>query len=224
MEENADKTVEAQNAEVNTPLDVAGNAPKDESIKTEDAPGQEKLSGVSTASFDEEQLRRAVYNGENDIAMNDVPKAKPMFFIKGEDVVTIEVDVLTDPKTGRVMSVTKSGYGIDFEKNFSYFVHTLLKFEFSVPNYIQLSEYRRRCTTLDSETDKPIVDRVKLREFLLVNHLQGWNLTDTEDRDIPLKFDETGILSDVSLLIAHSLTPAILDVVFTVFEKDVLLI
>ena len=102
--------------------------------------------------------------------------------------------------------------------------HSVLRFEFSVPNYIQLSEYRRRCTSLDDETDKPIIDRVKLREFFLVNHLKNWNLVDTEGHEIPLTFDKNGLLSDLALVVAHSLAPAILDVVFTIFEKDVLLI
>lgn len=184
--------------------------------------GKEKLAGISKAAFSEEKMRQAIISGEN--ALETEQKAAPAFFVKGTDTETIEVDVLTHPQTGRVMSVTKSGYGIDFESEFAYFVHSVLRFEFSVPNYIQLSEYRRRCTTLDDATDKPIVDRVKLREFFLVNHLKNWNLVDTEGHEIPLTFDKSGLLSDLALVVAHSLAPAILDVVFTIFEKDVLLI
>lgn len=184
--------------------------------------GKEKLAGVSKAAFSEEKMRQAVISGEN--ALETEQKVAPAFFVKGTDTETIEVDVLTHPQTGRVMSVTKAGYGIDFEYEFAYFVHSVLRFEFSIPNYIQLSEYRRRCTTLDDATDKPIIDRVKLREFFLVNHLKNWNLVDTEGHEIPLTFDKSGLLSDLALVVAHSLAPAILDVVFTIFEKDVLLI
>lgn len=184
--------------------------------------GKEKLAGISKAAFSEEKMRQAIINGENSLEAEQ--KAAPAFFVKGTDTETIEVDVLTHPQTGRVMSVTKSGYGIDFETEFAYFVHSVLRFEFSIPNYIQLSEYRRRCTTLDDTTDKPIIDRVKLREFFLVNHLKNWNLVDTDGHDIPLTFDKSGLLSDLALVVAHSLAPAILDVVFTIFEKDVLLI
>lgn len=211
--------------EENTPVGGYEGVESDETSDTgkeKPVEGQEKLAGVTTASFAEERMRRAVASGENVFDISD--KAKPAFFVKGDDTEVIEVDVLTHPVNGRVVSVTKSGYGIDFERDFGYFVHSVLRFEFSVPNYIQLAEYRRRCTSLDNDTEKPVIDRVRLREFFLVNHLRKWNLVDTTGKEIPVTFDQNGLLSDVSLAVAHSLVASILDVVFTVFEKDVLLI
>ena len=198
--------------------ELGGNKPIQS--ESEDKAAKQKISGISELSFDADNLKEAVVSAGG---VPPVKKAKPLFFIGSEDRTTIEVDVLTHPETGRVMSVTKTGYGIDFENGFSFFVHTVLKFTFSIPNYIQISEYRRRSTSLDPDTQTPIIDHVKMREFFLINHLKEWNLTDENGDELPITFDDNGLISDSSLIVAHSLSPAIMDVVFTIFERDVIL-
>ena len=68
-----------------------------------------------------------------------------------------------------------------------------------------------------------IVDRLNLRNFLLVWHLKDWNMTDEEGKKVDLMFDPNGSLSEESLAMVYALSPSLVDVVLTGFEKDILL-
>jgi hypothetical protein len=102
-------------------------------------------------------------------------------------------------------------------------VHTELIFEFSIPNYEDMSSYRQRSAVFRREAGQTIVDKLQLRNHLLVWHLKGWNLTDDDGKKIPLTFDPNGSMSEESLSLVYAMSPTLLDVVMTVFEKDVLL-
>ena len=55
-------------------------------------------------------------------------------------------------------------------------------------------------------------------------HLKDWSLIDAKTKKkIELKLDENGSLSDKSMEKVYKVHPTIIDVVLTVFEKDVLL-
>jgi len=150
-------------------------------------------------------------------------KAKPSFFIKKSAKHTIKIDVLTSKEDGRVVSVSKADIGMDFDKDFSFVDHTELDFVFSVPNYEDMSTYRQRSTSYRRDAQQMIVDKAQLRNHLLTWHLKSWNVPDDEGSVIELTFDKSGALSDESLSVVYAMSPTLLDVVMTWFEKDVLL-
>lgn len=149
--------------------------------------------------------------------------AKPSFFIKKATRHVVVMDVLSSKIDGRVVSVSKSGMGINFEKDFPQLTHTVLTFEFSIPNYEDMSTYRQRSSIFRREIQQTIVDKLQLRNYLLVWHLKDWNMTDENGKKIELNFDANGSLSDESLSIVYSISPTLMDVVMTCYEKEILL-
>jgi hypothetical protein len=208
---------------------------KDNDMKKDDAndAGVTSNDANSASNVSGEDLKR---NGENDGAQNadaivgekmksllNKPKAKPSFFIKKSAKHTIKIDVLTSKEDGRVVSVSKVDIGMDFEKDFSFVDHTELDFTFSVPNYEDMSTYRQRSTSWRRDAQQMIVDKAQLRNHLLTWHLKEWNVPDNDGIPIALTFDENGALSDESVSVVYAMSPTLLDVVMTWFEKEVLL-
>lgn len=185
-------------------------------------PDAEKRGGVREAAHNEEVI--AIAQGQKDAQKAaEKPLAKPSFFIKKSARNTVKVDVLTSKEDGRIVSVSRTGLGIDFDKDFSTMAHTVLEFTFSLPNYEDLSTYRQRSLVFRREIQQMIVDKLSIRNFLLVWHLKDWNLTDEEGKKINLVCDPNGSMSDESLAMVYAVSPTLMDVVMTVFEKDLLL-
>jgi len=160
---------------------------------------------------------------EKSKAEPEVPEAMPSFFVKKTDRHRVEVDVLSGKKDGRVMSVSRKGLGLDFAKEFVYLRHDEAWFEFSVPNYEEMTTYRQRSASWKREAQQTIIDRLQLRNFLLVWHLKDWSLTDAEGKKVQLGHEESGALADESVAKVYAVTPTLLDIVLTLFEKDILL-
>ena len=149
--------------------------------------------------------------------------ALPSFFVRKTDRHKVEVDILSSKRDGRIMSVSRTGLGLDFSKDFPYLRHDKAWFEFSLPNYEDMSTYRQRSATFRREAQQVIVDKLNLRNHLMVWHLKDWSLTDDKGQKVPLEHDENGMLTDDSQSKVYALNPTMLDVVMTLFEKDVLL-
>jgi hypothetical protein len=86
-----------------------------------------------------------------------------------------------------------------------------------------MSTYRQRSSIYRREAQQVIVDKLQLRNFMLVWHLKDWNLTDEDGKKVALTLDSNGSLSEESLAMVYAISPTLLDVVMTIFEKDVLL-
>lgn len=149
------------------------------------------------------------------------PPVKPSIFINKAARHRIELDILSNKETGRIVSISRAGTEVDFEEEFPIVAHSVLWFEFSMPNYEDMSTYRQRSGIFRREAQQVIVDKAQIRNFLLVWHLKDWNLEDDKGK-VELKFDENGALSDESLSRVYSLSPSLVDVVLTLFEKEVL--
>jgi hypothetical protein len=182
-------------------------------------PESEKRLGIKEEARNEEAIAQEKMKAEK----AEKPSAKPSFFVRKTSRHIIKMDVLTSKEDGRIVSISKSGLGIDFDKDFPFLTHTELVFEFSIPNYEDMSTYRQRSAVYRREAQQVIVDKLQLRNFLLVWHLKGWNLPDDDGKAIELKMDENGSLSEESLAMVYALSPTLLDVVMTIMEKDVLL-
>ena len=182
----------------------------------------EKRGGVKEAAQNEDVIAMAQEKIVAGKASEKV-SAKPSFFVKKSARQTVKVDVLTSLEDGRVVSVSRTGLGIDFKKDFPFMNHTVLEFAFSMPNYEDMSTYRQRSSVYRREAQQMMVDKISLRNFLLVWHLKDWNLTDEEGKKVVLTFDPQGCLADESTAAVYALSTTLLDVVMTIFEKDQLL-
>lgn len=181
-------------------------------------PDEEKRSGVKDMAQNPEAIA-----AEKDKPKVDKPSAKPSFFVKKSARHVVKMDVLTSKEDGRVVSVSRSGLGLNFKEDFSEMVHTELRFEFSIPNYEDMSTYRQRSAVYRREAQQVIVDKLLLRNFLLVWHLKDWNMEDETGKKIELTFDPNGSMTEESLAVVYALSPTLLDVVMTQYEKEILL-
>ena len=197
-----------------------------ESEKEDVQPGvpvdDEKRSGVKEVvnnsdvmAIEEKKASEGVKKEENDVL--------PSFFVEEEDRHKVEIDVLTSKDSGQIVSISRKGLDIDFKKDFDYLTYTEISFEFSIPTYDEISSYRQRSATFRSEAQQMIVDRVQLRNFFLVWHLKDWSLKDRKGNIVKLEHDDDGSLSDASMKKVYSLQPTLVDIVMTLFEKDILL-
>lgn len=151
-------------------------------------------------------------------------KASPKFFVKPDKTLRIEVDILSDPDDGQIHLIVQKNEALkalNIDK-LGNFVHTSHWFEFSVPNYAQMSEYRERCSVLGN-ADKFVVDNIRLRQFILLRHLREWSLTDDDGNIMPLAKNADGSLTLESENSIMSLPNSLIDVVMNAFEKDAMI-
>lgn len=182
-----------------------------------DLAADEKRSGNKDAATNTDALDAAA--GKESPAEAD---AQPSFFIQPTDRHRVEIDVLYDKKTGKLTSFSRAGIGIDFAQ-FKYFGHTVEWFEFSVPNYEDITNYRQRCSVYRRDAGKMLVDGVQLRNFLLVWHLKDWSLRGSDGKKIELTFTDEGAMSDDVIKQVYKLPASLLDVLLTAFEKEITL-
>ena len=185
-------------------------------------PDSEKRGGVKEVVVNSEAM--AVEGKVAEEKSSDPAEdAFPSFFVKKTDRHTVEVDILSSRRDGRIMSVSRTGLGLDFSRDFPYLRHDTVTFEFSLPNYEDMSTYRQRSATFRKEAQQVIVDKLHLRNHLLVWHLKDWSITDDKGKKVKLEHEDTGALTDESVAKVYAINPTMLDVVLTLFEKDTLL-
>lgn len=182
-------------------------------------PEAEKRGGTKEAATNSEAM--AV---EKEKVVEAEKNFMPSFFVKKADRHVVEVDILSSKRDGRIMSVSRTGLGLDFAKDFPYLTHSKVSFEFSLPNYEDMSTYRQRSATWRKEAQQVIVDKLQMRNFFLVWHLKEWSLTDDKGEKVRLEHEDTGALTDESVAKVYAANPTLLDVVLTLFEKDILLV
>jgi hypothetical protein len=200
------------------PSEALAGAEKDLAVpkNEEDA----KRLGVKDAIQNVDAMAIAKKTGEE--SKSEEPTVAPSFFIDTTKRHSIKVDILCSKKDGQVLSVSRVGLGIDYNE-FKYLNHVEEWFEFTIPTYEDMSTYRQRCGTYRAEAQQVLIDRLQLRNFMLVWHLKDWSLRTPDGKKVPLAHDENGSLSDESLKMVYKTHTTILDVVLTIFEKDLLL-
>lgn len=198
--------------------DAAAKSP--EMVTTQVDLDAEKRQGVKDAVANSEAI--AVEKSKADVPSGE-KAVRPSFFVKKTDRHRIEVDILSGKRDGRIMSVSRTGLGLNFEKDFTYLIHEVAWFEFSLPNYEDMSTYRQRSSVWRREAQQSVVDRLQLRNFMLVWHLKDWSLADEEGNKVKLEYEETGALTDECVARVYAVNPTLIDVVLTLLEKDVLL-
>lgn len=146
---------------------------------------------------------------------NEKPKfVAPVVFLDEDQTSDIEVDVIADAVTGKIMYVLPRGAAKQEDDRF--FSFTPYKFKFSCPNWEQLSLYRKN----SSINEKGQIDKSTFRTYLLANHLKEWDIRDSKGDLVELDFDKIGDLSKESLSKINRVPPVILDAVLTLVERE----
>jgi hypothetical protein len=180
----------------------------------------QKLSGEQDMARNTEAMAVAKKEAEN--LPEEEEKKYPSFFVEPEKKHKIELDVLFDKKTGKILSVSRTGLGIDFEK-FQYLGHVEEWVEFTQPTYDDIATYRQQASVFNQDAGKVLVDAVQMRNFLIMWHLKGWSLKNSDGSPVNLGHDEDGSLSADSIKKVYELFPTLVDVIMTLFENEVLL-
>jgi len=189
---------------------------KEVEAKEAEAEEDEKRSGLKEVAHNSDVM--AI---EKDVEVEGEP-ALPSFFVEEDDRHLVEVDILSSKSDGRIVSISRKGLNVDF-KQFDYLNYSSESFEFSLPTYDSMSTYRQRSSVFRNEAQQMVVDRVQLRNFFLVWHLKDWSMRDRKGEKVKLEHDEDGSLTDECMKKVYSVQPTLIDIVMTLFEKDILL-
>jgi hypothetical protein len=181
-----------------------------EEVSIEEAEGK---TGVKETVVNEDAVALAEESDE-EVAM-------PSFFIEDNDEIVIEVDILFDKRTGRLTSVSRSG--IVNKDDFQTMGHSVESFTFRPVNYDEITKYRQKCSTYRMDAGRSLVDPIHLRNFLIVWHLKDWTIKNGKGKKVELKFSDEGALDAESIEKVYSINPTLLDVVLTLFEKDMMM-
>ena len=188
--------------------------------KVEEHADDEKRAGIKEVVANNEAIAIEKEKAE---AKTPEKEALPSFFIDKVSKHRVEVDILSSKEDGKIVSVSRTGLGLDFEKDFAYLRHSVAWFDFTIPTYEDMSSYRTRCATFRREVGQMLVDRLQLRNYILIWHLKDWSLVDNDGNKVELTHDKDTSLSNDSVQKVYSMHPTIIDVVLTIFEKDILL-
>ena len=149
-------------------------------------------------------------------------EAVPSFFVQPSDRYRLELDILFDKKTGKITSITRRDASLDFTQ-FQFFAHTVEWFEFSIPSYEDISNYRQRCSIYRRDAGKVLVDAIQMRNFLLVWHLKDWSLRGPDGKKVELKTTEEGAMDEETIKKVYQVPATLIDVILTHLEKDIIL-
>lgn len=196
---------------------------KDQAKQTE----QENEHSQETVPLEEAQNKAGIRDaGTNQEAVESVSEeaqneVMPSFFVEEDDLFRIEIDVLFDKETGKIVSVSRKG-AVD-PSSFELLGHTEEWFDFLPVSYEKMSNYRQRSSVYRRDAGKAVVDPVALRNYFVVWHLKDWSMRDRKGNPVKLTHNDKGALDDKSIDAVYKVAPTMLDVVLTHFEKDMMM-
>lgn len=210
-EEKKGPEVEASKTEVpEVETKVEEQEEQEASLKEAEKKTGIKETGVNQAAVDEAKDTEPVKK-----------EAAPVFFVEDDDVMRVEVDILFDKADGKLVSVSRSGV-LDAE-DFNTLGFCKEWFDFHPVGYEEMSNYRQRCSVYRQDANRSLVDPVALRNYLLVWHLKDWSMRDRNGKKKGLKFADSGALTDETIVVVYKTNTTMLDVVLTLFEKDMMM-
>lgn len=153
----------------------------------------------------------------------DIKYFFPKLFIKKDELMNIEVEVVFDPYEGDIYSISQPGMlNTSILESLKVVKYT---FKFSPVSYDDMQKYRKRAATYDQKSGELVINRLELRNFFLINHLKETDLVDSEGKPFELKINpETNTIALESLIEIFQTVPALLDVVLTLFERKLLIL
>ena len=145
---------------------------------------------------------------------------KPSFFVDETERFRVSLSILYDPKDGSIINIIRSE-NVNREQKLDFLRIDDEWFEFTVPNYSQISRYRQQSAFYSRQAGKMICDPVQFRQFLLINHLKDWSLKDKDGKKIELKTDTLGNLTEECVVnTVFKISAMLLDHVMEIFESD----
>lgn len=199
----------------------AESVEQEDTEQSEDLRQAENSTGIKDAGHNEDAISGVAETQDEQTEEQAEPDIVPSFFVSDEDRIRITVDVLYDKNTGNLVSVSREGV-IDPDQ-FSTFGHTTEWFEFKPVGYEEMSDYRQRCSEFHQNANRMLTNPVKVRNFLIVWHLKDWSLRDRNGNKVELTFNKQGALDDDTINKVYRINPTLLDVVLTLFEKDMMM-
>lgn len=176
-----------------------------------------KATGVKESVGDIERIK------EPEIKEEEKKHDLPLFFIDEEKYIRVEVDIIFDPVNGRprIMISAPNFANKDALKTLK---HHRIWADFTQPSYDDMVIYREACLSWNEEIKQFLADPIKMRLHYLRYHLKDWNITDNKGNKVELEIDENtkGLISETMGKIGK-ISPAVLDVMLTEFEKESLL-
>jgi len=182
----------------------------------------EESTGIKESGVDQDALDKSKSDSDSDSDSDDQGDSLPSFFVEEDDRVRISVDVLFDKKNGRLVGVSRSGSLGDSE-DFNMFGFTTEWFEFTPVGYEDMANYRQKCSVFRKDANRLLADPISLRNFLIVWHLKDWSMKGRDGKKIELNFLDNGALGDGGIKSVYKMHTTLLDVVVTLFEKDMMM-
>jgi len=144
----------------------------------------------------------------------------PRLFVRKDTLEEVEIEVVYNPISGELLSVTRPGIfdaGVLEGLGVVRYI-----FKFTPVTYEQMMFYKRASSQINPQTNEQTTDKNRMRSFLLINHLRETNMPDTEGNPVKLVIDEKmNNLTAESLQLLYNTAPVLLDVVMDLFEKKI---
>lgn len=184
---------------------------------------EEKHNGIVDVATNDDALDVVAEEVNDEDSEKIQIKKKPSYFTSPFSRKKIVMNLISSPLTGQIISIVPQTYDIDYSQ-FPTLLRTEVWFDFTVPNYEQMANYRLNSSFYNQVAKRNIIDNNRMRMFFIRNHLKDWNLLNDDESKIELLFNKDGTLTNESLDVVCSLFPTLIDVVMTTFEKTYLLI
>lgn len=204
-------TEEIKNEQVETKVEEQ----VEEASKEKEIEVKEKITGIKSEVSNDEAIGEVEKKEKEDIKFEF-----PSLFVN-EKKIKVGVDILFDPSDGKPLMMI-GGAKNDSENELKFLKRTREWMEFTHPTYDDMTFYRENSMSFDKNTNQFLSDPVKMRIHYLKYHLKDWSLRDNEGKKIELKFDNDR-LDEGSINVIGKLSPSLVDIFLSEFEKEAML-
>ena len=145
----------------------------------------------------------------------------PTLFVETTKRIRVTIEILFDPTDGKPLMIASIPAGKS-ENKLRYLKRSIEWMEFTHPSYDDMVNYRRICATYDKQLGQFVTDPMRLRLCFIRYHLSDWSLRGKDGKKVELNRTEDGLDGDAMIKVGE-VTPALMDVAITEFEKETLL-
>jgi len=177
-------------------------------------------TGIKSAAENKAAIKKAKTKEEEEKSKSLVDY--PSIFIDPEERIKVGVDILFDPENGRPLLMISNKLE-DKEADLTFLRRVHEQAEFSHPTYNDVVTYREASMSWDKESRQFLADPVKMRIQFIRYHLKSLTLKDKTGKQLELKFDENDALTADCMKTIGKITPSLMDLILSEFERETLL-
>jgi hypothetical protein len=145
-----------------------------------------------------------------------------LWISEGVDIVLLSIYIYIDKNTGRLKTIL---WEPSPELKSIGMPEFPIETKWSVPTRSQLDAYREKASRYNREARAVLVQRGRLEELVIQNHLLEMKTGSEEHQTVvELNRDKKGVLTVESLAHINSLHPSVLDMIFAKFVDEAALI